>query len=321
MEVQSKLKILALAIGIQILALPLVGEASSPVASPWLRLPDAPANLSLNRQGTWLAFTRPDGSQLQLLNLETSNVYLVTPHVVGPSIFWSPDGFRLFYRKSFLSKGSDQINSAIQAYDVSSHRWITVDQFPFQTGYLTFDPKDKRMYLMTPAGIRSNRLYSPDERLARWQIALRNTQGSWNATQTSIIWLTHGGLTLNALEDDLTGIESFDISPDGRSIAWATNKHRVYISREGAKPHFVGYGRDPKWHPNRTLLVYAGARRIGNRNVSYDVRLYDLSNNTGRFLTALHDSNQRWPIWCEKGQRIYYTRERSTDLFELEFKL
>jgi len=313
-----------MAVATFVLALPNLSVASeqvSPASAPWLRMHDAAANLKLNRQGKWLAFTKPNGQRLQLLEIATNKIYLVSEHQVGPSLFWSPDGFRLFFRESAIDPKSKKIKSTVRAYDISRHQKVMVEEIEHASGHLTFDPRELRMFLLTESGVRSNRLYLPNERLARWQIAMHESKGNWVVSQTAVFWLTHNGLTMEALQDDKTGIESFDISSDGRTIAWATKDDRVYVSLEGEKAQFVGYGRDPKWHPEKTWLVYAGARRVGNRTVRYDLRLYDMARRSGRFLTAAQQSDERWPLWSEDGKRLYFTRSQSTDLFSMDFSL
>ncbi|MGQ4827607.1 hypothetical protein, partial [Enterococcus faecalis] len=93
---------------------------------------------------------------------------------------------------------------------------------PFPTGYLSLDPRDLRLLLLGPKGIRTKHIYLPGERLARWQIAQRSDFGKWLATQQGILWVTQGGFAMRRLEDDGSGIDSFDIAPDGASLAWAT---------------------------------------------------------------------------------------------------
>jgi hypothetical protein len=73
---------------------------------------------------------------------------------------------------------------------------------------------------MSSNGIKTRRIYFPDERLARWQVAQRTEKGKWIVTQRGVLWVTQGGFAMRKLEDDGSPIESFDVSPDGSMIAW-----------------------------------------------------------------------------------------------------
>lgn len=120
------------------------------------------------------------------------------------------------------------------------------------------------------------------------------------------------------LDDDGSGVDSFDLSPDGQTIAWATKSKKVYTSKAGEKPTMIGFGRDPAWHPERHLLVYAAARMVGKTPVSFDLRLAD-SKGSGKFLTSTQFVDERWPQWQSSGHKILYTLDRTTDLFLLDF--
>jgi Tol biopolymer transport system component len=189
---------------------------------------------------------------------------------------------------------------------------------PFETGLLTFDPRDLRFAMLSPKGIRMKRIYFPDERLAKWQVAQRKETGKWLATQGAILWMTQGGLAIRQMEDDKSGLESFALSPDGQSIAWATKSLKVYTSKAGEKPVFVGFGRDPAWHPEKHLLVFSGARMVGNTPVSFDLRLSD-GRGSGKFLTVTQFSDERWPQWYPDGNKILYTMANTTDMFVMDF--
>jgi hypothetical protein len=113
-------------------------------------------------------------------------------------------------------------------------------------------------------------------------------------------------------------VESFDLSPDGEWVAWATLGGQVYVSKGGESPKLIGHGRDPSWHPERPLLVFAGARMVGKTPINYDVRIADLRGG-GKFLTATQFSDERWPRWHPNGGQILYTIAHTTDLFLMDF--
>jgi hypothetical protein len=306
----------------------------TPVTTPYLRADNALNFMRMDPKGRFLAYIGDDGLGLSVLDTRTRDIYRVSEQQVGASFFWSPDGYRLFYRELMgeetvsdeppvlgqpRAKGVTHVRSVVRAYDCVLHRSVVVDDVPLPSGLLTFDPRDLRMHLLTPKGIRTRRIYFPDERLARWQVAHRNEDGKFLVTQAGVMWVTQGGFAMRKLDDDDTGVESFQISPDGTTIAWATKGIRVYTSRGGRPPVFIGYGRDPSWHPERLQLVYAGARMVGDVAASYDLRVADLKGG-GKFLTTTQTSSERWPYWSPKGHQILYTIDHSTDVFVMDFK-
>lgn len=287
--------------------------------TPWIRTDNAFYHLRVDPKGRFLAFVDREGKRLSFMDLNTKNIFAVTKHFVGPSFFWSPDGFRLFFREQISTK-QDQTASRIQVYDTALNRSVVLDQVPNRTGLLTFDPRDLRMQFLNNKSIRTKRIYFPDERLARWQVQQRKDNGKFLATQNGILWVTQGGYAMSRLEDDGSPLESFAISPDGSTIAWATQSAKVWWSEEGKTPQLIGDGRDPQWHPTRPLLLYAGARMVGKAIVNYDLRITDTKGN-GRFLTQTQFSNERWPQWHPEGDKIIFTLDHSTDLYLLDFKL
>ena len=288
------------------------------VTSPFVRADDALDHLRLDPKGRFAAFVRSGGRGLAMIDLQTKQIFDVTPAQVGASFFWSPDGYRIFYRELSLDEKNEP-KSVIKAYDAYLNRSVKLDELPYATGFLTFDPRDLRMHLMSPAGIRTKRIYFPDERLARWQVSQRNESGKWLATQKGMLWVTQGGYAMRRLADDDSGLESFDISPDGNTVAWATSKGRIYVSKKGHDPSFLAWGRDPRWHPKRPLLVFAGARMVGDVATGYDIKIADL-NGASRLLTSTQFSDERWPQWHPDGQQIMYTLSKTTDLFLIDFQ-
>jgi Tol biopolymer transport system component len=250
------------------------------------------------------------------MDMKSMKVREITEHRVGHSFFWSPDGIRVLYRELLLDK-KKTIKSRLQAFDIKLNKKVSISEFDEPTGLLTYDPRDLRFSLLTSKGVHTNRLKFPDKREARWQMAARDVDGRYLVTQTVVLWLSDGGLTMKRLETDGSKIQSFDISPDGLAIVYATEEDRIWFSEAGAKPTHFDYGRDPKWHPARRQIIYAGARRIGSVTHSYDLKLGDTQGNR-RFITQTQTHNERWPVWARDTGRIYFTRDKTTDLYEMD---
>jgi hypothetical protein len=196
---------------------------------------------------------------------------------------------------------------------------VDIDKIPRSSGLLTFDPRDLRFLLMSESGIHTKKIYIPSQRLALWQIAGRHDPGKWLATQKGLLWVTQGGLVMKKMPDDGKELAAFDISPDGEWIAWATEGNRIYAARDGKQPTFIGYGRDPKWHPTKRLIAFAGARMVGDKAVNFDLKIADVKGRS-KFLTASQYSSERWPQWQKGGQKILYTVEQTTDLYLMDFR-
>lgn len=271
----------------------------------------------MNASASLLAFTDTAGRSLRILDLKTHEVIEVTPHRVGAAFFWSPDGVRLFYRE--LIKKGQAVESLLQAFDAHLNQSVLLETIPGSSGYLTYAPYQQTAYLLHEKGILAKRLDFPGLRLANWQKKKPTYDGQWIATQSAILWLTDLGLTLKKMEDDGSGVASFSISPDGQSIAWASEKGLIYTA-QAAHPEArqIDRGRDPSWHPYLTLLVYAASRKIGEKTYDYDLKVSDL-RNTPRFLQSSPDIAERWPIWID-ADTIIHTAEGTTDLLQLQLK-
>ncbi len=287
-----------------------------PRTAAWLRLDGAAHNIRLNSAGTMLAFTDERGHDLSILDLRSRLTYRVTRHYVGPAFFWGPDGWRIFYRELFRDKNS-QTRSQIAAYDAGQHRSVSLESFASVTGFPTYDPRELRLLMLTDKGITSKRLFLPDERLARWQIAQRYDNGKWLVTDKAVLWLTDGGLTLRKVSDDKQEIVSFDVSPDGQSIAWATQNQDIMTSHAGGPVARIARGLDPRWHPERNILAFASARTVGNKISGYELAIADEQGSI-RLLTRSEVTQERWPSWEPSGNALVYTVHNSTDLFRLE---
>lgn len=286
-----------------------------PETQPIIRTEGALNHLSLSPNRRLLAFTDDQDLSLRILDLTTQDVIEVTPHKVGPAFFWSPDGVRLIYRE--LTRQGTDIVSDLVAFDTVLNQKAVLDSVAGSTGFPTFNPYDFNLYLMHEKGILQKRLEFPGERFAKWQKVKKSTVGTWVASQSGILWLGELGLELKKMTDDNSGIISFAISPDGRRITWATHGGRVYAAVDGGDVTFIGEGRDPSWHPYRTLLVYAAARKIGTHIYDYDLRFHNLAGVT-RNITQTQDLKERWPIWLD-ATTLLYTSAGTTDLFRLHF--
>jgi len=289
---------------------------SASVARAILRLEGAVAHVKINRREDRIAFTDPSGFNLRVLEMKTGAVYAVTPHFVGPSFFWSPDGFRVVYREMLANDGG-AATSRIASFDVSQRQTALIETITGPTGYLTFDPRDMRLQLLHDKGILSRKLVFPEERLARWQMSQRTERGKYLASPRAMLWTTQGGLSMARLGKDDDDILSYSLSPDGNAATWATASGKVYVSLDGGAPRLLGDGRDPVWHPEKSLVVYAAARRIGSKIVDYDLKLVN-AKGKGRYLTRTPASKERWPVWIKDGQAVMFTLEKSTDIYRLD---
>ena len=200
-----------------------------PVIVPYIRGSDALNHMRVDPKGRFLAYVGDHGLGLYLLDLKSKGIFQVSSGQIGASFVWSPDGFRLLYREQSIAPDG-QVASEVKAYDSVLTKSVSLDKLPYATGFLTLDPRDLRLQLLGPHGIHTKRIYFPGQRLARWQIAQRTENGKFLATQQGILWETQAGMALRRLGDDQSGVESFDISAAGDSIAWATQNGQVYIS-------------------------------------------------------------------------------------------
>jgi hypothetical protein len=290
-----------------------------PSTSPWIRTESDMTRLALDPKGRFVAFVEGHSGHLKMVDTKSRDIHLITKEHVGGSFVWAPDGFRLFYRELSKSNGSDpQIQSRLKAWDAALRKSVLLDTMNEPSGLLTFDPRDLRLHLMRPSGILTKRISFPGERLALWQVTQRTDKGRWVATQNGMIWLSQSGLAMRRLEDDKAPLESFSISPDGTTAAWATVQGKIFVSREGSAPRELDQGRDPVWHPNKPILLYAGARLLGRKVINHDLKVSDLTGSK-RFVTASQFSAERWPQWTPDGNKIIYTVDRTTDIFTLDF--
>lgn len=297
-----------------------IAKAGYPIASPkyrpLMRLDGPIHNLKISKQNRFIAYTNQMGMALKVADLKTRAIFLITKHKVGPSYFWSPDGFRLFYRILHRTKG-EEIKSIVKIYDMVLHKSSKIKELPSASGLLTLDPRDLRFMVLFSKGILIRRLEFPDQRLAGWQKVARFFDNKWLASKKNILWVTDSGFTIRTSDDDGSGVASFDISPDGTAIVWATNGGAIYYSQSGNNPKRLGWGKDPNWHPKEKLIVYAAALKIGNKVLSYDLRVMDI-NGKGRYLTRTQGSSEMAPKWLKDGKKIAFTIGKTTDLYYME---
>jgi len=288
-----------------------------PKSTPLLRLEGDLHHLRPSPHDRYLAFTDRRGQDLRVIDLKNGEVFGISKNNVGVSVFWAPDGLRLFYREIYQTKQG--IESRLMVYDLKLHRHVELERFPGTSGYLSFDPRDLRFFLMKENGIMSKTIVYPDERLARWQRARRKQQGRWVVAPQRVLWLTHGGMTMRDLHDDQSGIQSFDISPDGSMIVWTTQSGQLLFSKEGGEAKPLAEGSDPRWHPKKPWIVYSSPQKLGQRTIHTNLKLTDIDGRT-RTLTKTPNRSERWPIWSHDGRQIYYTVADSTDLFIMDFE-
>jgi hypothetical protein len=282
----------------------------------WLRLDTGLSHITPNVNAKYIAFIPENKLGIRILNLESGHILEPSGYFVGPSFFWSPDGMRLFYRE--LSRKSGKTVSRIRAWDIAQNKNIEVESFDGSSGFLSFDPRDNSMLLMYKNGIKNKKLVFPNNRLAFWQSSERKELGKWVMAQKNATFVTDAGFAVRKLVDDNSGIESFDISPDGSAAAWSTRAGKIYISEHGETPKFLDFGRDPKWHREKPLLVFAGGRMVGNKAADYDLKIASLTSK-GSFITATQHLAERWPAWSPDGNSIFFTVQGTSELRTMSF--
>jgi dipeptidyl aminopeptidase/acylaminoacyl peptidase len=283
----------------------------------WLRLNSQIEQSKIDQKGNFLAYVDKQGTSLRIANLNSKDIYLVSEEFVGSSFFWSPDNKRLIYTKTLGDAKKPRTD--LYAFDLGNKTNIKIESLEGQAGTLSFDPRDNQFFLMHGNGVISKKIEIPDSRLAKWQARIQGMTGRFVASPNAITYVTNRGNKLEKLLDDNSGVESFDISPDGSSIVWSTVDGRIYASKHGKISNFLDYGRDPKWHPAKELIVYSGSHMIGTKAAGYNIKITNLSGES-TWLTNDSYLNQRWPVWVPGQGKVIYTKAETTDLYMLELK-
>lgn len=272
------------------------------------------SQMKLAPKGRFIAFLDQRTSELKMLEVKTGQVYDVSERPVQ-SFFFSPDGFRLFYSESFLN-AEEKPETHLRSFDCGMKKSQLLESYAEQMGLLTFDPRDRQISLFSVGGIKVKKLKYPESRLANWQKLQEPKKGRYVVTPKGVLWI-HQDLGKQVLiQGDNSSINSFEISPDGRRIAWATRDNWIYVSEAGADGVKLTRGLDPTWHPEHPILMVAGARMVGNVATSYDLQLVNLKGER-KFVTNTQFSSERWPAWTFDGNRLLFTRAKTTDIYEI----
>ncbi len=285
--------------------------------SPLYRLPSTISNIKPHPKGKYIAYLDKRNKQLRILDLKSKKILNIAKTQVGGSFFWSPYGFRLFYR--YARQNKTGLKTHLAAYDIKLQKSVDIASVDGTTGLLSFDPRDLRLHLYYSKGILTRKIYFPGQRLASWQVAQNKSNSKFVVTQKAVLFLTDSGYTIKRLKDDKSGIQSFDISPDGRSIIWATKAENIYVSQNGEKAQLMTQGFDPQWHPSKEAFLFSGARKLGRKTIQHDIKLMNMFKQS-KWLTNTHATDERWPRWLHGESNLIYTVNNTTDLFTLNFE-
>ena len=291
----------------------------SPAVKPFVRLEFTPHHMLLSKNDKFLAFTAENSEGLYVADLGSFKVISISPYRVGPGgFFFSPDGNRIFYR-DHTKNDAGKPQSHLMAYDLNSHKRTILEALPRLTSYLTFDPRDFRLFMLHDQGILNKKISYPESALAKWQKAQRTDRGRWIVTQKNVIWLSNAGFTMRAQTDDGSGVANFALSPDGLSVAWSTKNGLLYRAVAGEKSVELGEGENPTWHPFRDLLLYSYPRKLGHKVLQRDLRIVD-PNGSGKFVTQSQDLSELCPQWTADGKSILFAIAGSTDVYQIKFQ-
>jgi hypothetical protein len=121
------------------------------------------------------------------------------------------------------------------------------------------------------------------------------------------------------VEGDQSGIQSFDISPDGSHIVWASKKGTIFISQKGEKAKAVSEGIDVKWHPAKPIFIFSKAQKNGKKVVGRDLAIGRVDGSV-KVLTATPLAMENAAVWLPDGKRLLYSNLNTTDLFLMDFQ-
>ncbi len=287
----------------------------------WLRFDGPISELKISPNGRHIALIEEglgNTSKLELIDLKTKEIFLVSESITENSFQWAPDGYRIFFQE--LAANLGQIQSQIWAYDASGKTRSKVADLAYIGDYLNVSTLDQKIRLISPKGIFTSQLTYPKSRFAQWQQYGDEGEGSYIASHKIIYWQKRNSTVLRKVKSDTSKVISFILSPDGTSLAWATSAHQIFVSKAGGKPMFVDMGQDPYWHPQSKELIYAGARMVGNKVSSFDLKIANLKGQK-RWLTFSQFGSERWPNYLPKAKGFVFTKENTTDLYYREYSL
>lgn len=291
-------------------------KALEVITEPWLRVRDDIDSLKINTSATALLFETKAKPGLRYLNTYTRKYFSVTDDYVNGSYLWSPDGFRVFYRSLINSK--EKVTSIIKSFEIKTKKTEIIKTIDGPTGYLVYGTNTKEMQIMTPEGIQSFKIdYKNQPKNYEANLKTNN----WIVTNKSILWYDNASNSLKTVQTTEEEISSFSLSNDLGRIAWSTAKNKVYLSEQGSPASYLGRGRDPRWHPFKPLLVYAAARMLGSQIRDYDLRIIDMKYRAQKFLTNTPATEEIAPEWHPKGDKILFTKNKTTDIYLMQFSL
>lgn len=267
--------------------------------------------LKLSPKGDELAFIETYNKKLMVLDMETKKLKTLShfPHPNG-RFFWSPYGYRLFFQ---------ELNPAghlIKSYNLKDKAIVVQAEPSDRTSFISFDPIRMALAYVQDKVLKIHQLAFYDNRIARWQKALRKTNGFFIVAPKAVFWIHQNQVQLKRLTQKNRKIGSFSVSPDGTMIAWSDDLNRLYLSENGSKPKLIDKGTDPNFHSQKPLLLYAGARSVGDAIFDWDIKVLDLKGKK-RWLTQTPHSAERWPQFDDQRHQIIFTKERTTDLFSI----
>ena len=286
--------------------------AVKPSTYPWLRISSPMYNMKISTNGEFIAFTDRAGFNLKVLETVSKNVYLVSPHMVMGSFFWSQDSCSLFYTefsKNPIKTAKSQVQTNLKSYSCTKKGSDFIESYGDIKSFLSYAPKTKTLSIMGDGVVHQKKIVFEGEDVSDKESI------SWIVTQRGVYRLSKDAQSLVRMNDDDSGISSYDVTSDGEKIIWATKSSSIYVAG-GGESKLVTEGIDPRWNKKGSMFVFVG-KRSGVLE-EYDLKIADLQGNE-RFLTATPGLKERFPVWYKKS-KIAYTIENSTDLFMMEFK-
>ena len=285
---------------------------------PILRLDHSLGHLKIADNNRFLALTDKDGTKLKIIDLSNLLVHEVAQGKIGPSFIWSPRGFRLIFRE-LRYNAKNGVKSVLGAYDPKKNEVIILNSWKGYSGYISYDPEDAKLQILASSRILSHRILFPSYRDYRQIKVAAKTK--WLPTSKGIIQMDSSGHLLDLLNDDGSGLQSYSICSNGNNLIWSTKMGNIYWKSQDGPIQLVAKGKDPQWHPSKNWIVYAAAKSVGHQLIDYDLKILDLTSKVSRYLTKTQYSKERWPSWTHDSKIIYYTVEKTTDLYRLRVNM